>query len=72
MKIDWKTVWEAVKEPLREILMAAIPGILAYLQTIPTEWAAVLYIVIRAVDQYLYEKGKTIIPIKGATGLTGF
>lgn len=58
LKIDWKIIWEAVKEPLREIVLAAIPGILAYLETIPAEWAAVLYFVIRFLDKYLHESGK--------------
>ena len=62
MKIDWKMLWEAIKEPLREIVLAAIPGILAYLQTIPAEWALVLYLVLRAVDSYLH---KSKILVKG-------
>ena len=60
MKIDWKMLWEAIKEPLREIVLATIPGILVYLQTIPAEWALVLYLVLRGLDSYLHEAGKEI------------
>lgn len=56
MKIDWKIIWESAKEPLREIVLAIIPGVLAYLETIPTEWAVILYLVLRGVDKYLHEK----------------
>ena len=55
MKINWKILWEATKEPAREIVLAAIPGILAYLQTIPAEWAIILYLVLRGIDKYLHE-----------------
>ncbi len=57
MKKFWKIVWEAIKEPAREIVLAAIPGVLAYLQTIPAEWAIVLYLVLRAVDSWLHKSG---------------
>ncbi len=62
-------IWEAVKEPLREIVMAAIPGVLAYLQTISATWATILYLIIRAIDQYLHEKSKTV-KNPAITGLT--
>jgi hypothetical protein len=55
MKIDWKILFEAVKEPLREIVLAAIPGILVYLQTIPASWAIIVYLVLRGIDKYLHE-----------------
>ncbi len=53
----WKVIWEALKEPLREIVLAAIPGILVYLQTIQAEWAIVLYLVLRGIDSYLHKSG---------------
>ncbi len=64
MKKHWKVIWEALKEPLRELVLAAIPGVLTYLQTIPAEWAIVLYLVLRAVDSYLHKSG---IAEKGLT-----
>jgi hypothetical protein len=70
--LDTKIIWEAVKEPLREIVMAAIPGVLAYLQTIPAEWAIVLYLVIRGIDSYLHNLGKENENETLITGLTRF
>jgi len=64
MKKHWKIIWEAVKEPLREIVLAAIPGVLAYLQTIPAEWAIILYLVLRGIDSYLHKSG---VAVKGIT-----
>lgn len=58
MKIDWKLIWEAIKEPLREIVLAALPGLLAYLGTLDAQWAVLLYIILRAVDSVLHEYGK--------------
>ena len=55
--MNWKLIWEAAKEPLREIVLAIIPGILAYLETIPAEWAFVLYLVLRGIDKYLHNSG---------------
>ena len=62
--IDWDKAWEACKEPLREIVLAAIPGVLAYLEKVPAHWAAVLYIVLRVLDSYLHKTG---IAEKGIT-----
>ena len=72
MKIDWKIVWEAVKEPLREFVLAIIPGLLAYLQTISAEWAIVLYFVLRSIDAYLHEFGTAKKKEVLVTGLTRF
>jgi hypothetical protein len=66
-----KIVWEAIKEPLREILLAALPGILVYLGTINAVWAGILYLVLRAVDSYLHELGKEK-ENKLITGITRF
>jgi hypothetical protein len=72
MKINWMIIWEAIKEPLREFVLAVIPGILAYLQTIPAEWAIVIYFILRSVDSYLHEKGKENEDPRLITGLTRF
>lgn len=72
IKVDWKIIWEAVKEPLREFVMAIIPGILAYLQTIPAEWAIILYFVIRAIDSAMHEVGKKAKDDTLITGITRF
>jgi hypothetical protein len=72
MKVNWTLVWEAVKEPLREVLLAAIPGVLAYLGTLNVTWAGILYLVLRAVDSYLHELGKEKNDNSLVTGITRF
>jgi hypothetical protein len=76
--MDFKVLWEAVKEPLREAVLAAIPAILAYVGTIQAPWAVGLYFVLRLVDSYLHENQKAL-PVKKQEegfgklqGLTGF
>ena len=56
MKIDWKLIWEAIKEPLREIVIAIIPFALERLSVINTWWAVGLYLVLRGVDKYMHKK----------------
>lgn len=70
--MDLKILWESLKEPLREAVLAIIPGILAYLGTLSTPWAVALYIILRAVDSYLHELGKATDSDRLTTGLTGF
>lgn len=65
-------LWESLKEPLREIVLLALPGILAYLQTIPAEWAVILYFSLRAIDSYLHQLGKLKKNDVLVTGLTRF
>lgn len=65
MKIDWKLIWDSIKEPLREIVLYAIPISLAYLEKIPDYWALIICILLRAVDKYLH---KSDILEKGITG----
>ena len=64
--------WKAVKEPLREIVLAAIPGVLVYLETIQAEWAIVLYLILRAIDSYLHELGKAKKSSALISGITRF
>jgi hypothetical protein len=67
-KIDWDAIWEAVKEPLREIVMAIIPFALDRLSVLPDFWAVILYLVLRGIDQYLHGEAKAGV----AGGLTKF
>ena len=53
--IDYKVLWEAIKEPLREFVLAVIPGLLLYFGTINTWWAISIYGLLRVVDKYLHE-----------------
>lgn len=70
--MSWNVIWEAVKEPLRLMVLSVIPVLLAYLGTLSYEWAAVLIVILRLVDSMLHEVGKTKGDAKLVTGLTRF
>lgn len=53
-----EVIWEAIKEPLRLLVLAIIPIVLVYLGTIDTQWALVLIVILRFVDKLLHELGK--------------
>ncbi len=68
-----KTVlWEAVKEPLRLLVLAVIPIVLVYFQAINAEWATLIVIVLRFVDKLLHEVGKENGSENLEKGLTRF
>lgn len=66
--MDYNKLWEAVKEPLRVLVLAIIPVILAYFEVINTEWALIIVAILRVVDKYLHLSA----PEGKAGGLTGF
>ena len=70
--MDMKVIWEAVKEPLREMVLALIPVVLAWLNTIPAQWAVALYLILRMIDSYLHELGKSENNATLTTGITRF
>lgn len=53
-----KQLFEAIKEPLRLLVLALIPFTLAYLQVIPEQWAVGTTLVLRGIDKFLHEMGK--------------
>lgn len=55
MKIDWKAFWEAVKEPLRWLVLAIIPFLVANFASLPYSWAATATVILRVIDGYLHE-----------------
>jgi hypothetical protein len=78
MKIEWNLIWESAKEPLRLLVLAIIPFIVAATTGIDAQWAIYATIVLRFIDKYLHEKA-IAEPVKtrnegllGVTGLTGF
>jgi len=78
MKIEWNLVWEAVKEPLRLIVLAIIPFIVTSIAGIDAQWAIYATLVLRMIDSYLHQIAKEE-PAKsrnegllGIRGLTGF
>lgn len=66
--IDKKALWEAVKEPLRWLVLAVLPFAIAYVAALPYEWAALATTLLRIVDGYLHE----LAPKGTAGGLTRF
>lgn len=70
---NWKSaLWEAVKEPLRLLLMALVSWGIVYFTTIPDQWAVVFVFVLRFVDKLLHEIGKETDNSNLTTGLTRF
>lgn len=72
-KIDKEAIIEALKEAGRVVLLALISWGIAKISTLPeTQTTIVLTFILKGLDKWLYKKDKTIVPVKGATGLTGF
>lgn len=66
-----QAIWKATKEPLRLLLLAIIPFVLAYLGTINYPWAAIITAILRFIDKVLHEVGKSK-NTQLVKGLTGF
>jgi hypothetical protein len=58
MKFNWVALWEAIKEPLRWLVLAIIPFGIAYFTELGYEWAGLLVLILRVIDKYLHEVGK--------------
>lgn len=58
VKVEVSPLWEAVKEPLRLLILAIIPFGIAYLTELSYEWAGVIVVVLRFLDKALHEFGK--------------
>ncbi len=56
--INRDILWNAVKEPLRLLVLAVVPLAVAYLTGVGTEWALALIVVLRFVDKLMHEVGK--------------
>jgi hypothetical protein len=54
MKIQWDKVWEAVKLPLRLIVLAILPVIIVELSKVPDLYGVFMYTVLVAIDRYLH------------------
>ncbi len=69
---------EAIKEPLRLLVLAVIPFVITYFAELPQQWAVAAVVVLKFVDKWLHEI-EIAKPIKkqnegvlGVKGLTGF
>lgn len=69
---------EAIKEPLRLLVLAVIPFGIAYFTEISGVWAMLALFVLRFVDKWLHEvqvtkpEKKQVEGLLGLKGLTGF
>lgn len=74
MKINWKALWEAVKEPLRWFVIALIPVLINWISGQPwnVEAIGVVIAVIRIVDKMLHDYGKEVGNTTIEGGLTRF
>jgi len=73
--MDWKKLtplFEAIKEPLRLLLLAILPFGIAYVQDLPYEWAAIILVILRFLDKLLHELGKATNDDRLTRGLTRF
>jgi hypothetical protein len=74
--VNKEALLEAIKEPLRLLVLAVIPFLLEYFGKIGTEWAIVLVIILRFVDKYVHELGveqsTTKVESPLVTGITRF
>ena len=57
---DKKAFIEAVKEPLRLLVLAVIPFGVAYFTELDYQWATFITILLRWADSYLHEMGKEL------------
>lgn len=70
--VSKEILWEAIKEPLRLMVLAIIPLLLSYFANLPYEWAGVLIVLLRLIDSILHEVGKAKKDETLITGLTRF
>lgn len=71
--IQWKQpLWEAMKEPLRLLVLAVIPVMITIAADLPKEYAAIAIIALRFVDSWLHNIGKITGDERMVTGLTRF
>lgn len=68
MKFDKKAFIEAIKEPLRILLLAVIPFAIAWASEFSYEWAGIVVVVLKFIDKYMHE----VAPKGEAGGLTRF
>ena len=56
----WETLWKAVKEPLRLVVLGLIGWLITELSGAENQeqWVAVLLLVLRFADKWLHEYGK--------------
>jgi len=64
-------IWKAIKEPLRLLVLAIIPFVIAYFGPMSYGWAVILTVVLKFIDKLLHNIGKENGDAR-ITGLTRF
>ena len=67
-----KAIVNVLKEAGRWVVLALIPVVLTYLETISAEWAGILIVILRVLDKFIHELGKETENENLITGLTRF
>ena len=70
--MDKHALWTGVKEPLRILILAVIPFLVAYFAEFNYEWAVVATLVLRFLDSYLHTLGKARNNPTMVKGITRF
>lgn len=60
-KVQKEALINAVKEPLRLLVLALIPFLLSYFGAFNETWAILITLVLRGIEKYLYERKSTNI-----------
>ena len=56
-KIDKKALWEAIKEPLRLLVLAILPFAITFVGGYDMWWAYMGVLLLRGLDKYLHKSG---------------
>ncbi len=74
--ISKQVFWEAIKEPLRLLVLAVIPLAISYFSELNFSWVVPAVFILRFIDKYLHELGKSQSTTRKTsrlvTGLTRF
>ena len=72
-KLEWKILWESLKEPLRLIALTIVSFLITQLVAVqnPEPWIVGMVLVLRFVDKWLYNSEKDRDGVEWH-GLTGF
>lgn len=54
----WSALWEAVKLPLRLLVLAVIPFLIAIFTQLPYGWAGIITVILAIIDSFLHELWK--------------
>jgi len=72
VRVPLGLLWKAAKDPLRLLVLSVLPFALAYSEVLPYKSAAIITVVLKGLDKFLHEVGKTTGRKELITGLTRF